>query len=453
MSATDAGFLYLDRPHAPLQIASLVWLEGSLSTEELAARVEARIARAPRYAQRAMSVPLALGHPVWEDAPDFDARDHVQRWALPPPAGDREAAELAARLLSQPLARERPLWEMHLLEGHCEGRSALLIKVHHCMVDGISGVRLLDEILDAKPDVVERAAPRRSAPTSEGAGARVRDALGLRLMRQLRGTGALAGALRTPARARASARGLLDAAWSALRLATDEIPEMPWNDRLGPRRELYFTQLPFAGVTAIRNAFGATVNDVVLCALAGGLHRYLEAIGIRTHGLELISLVPVSVRRDDEAGSYGNRISAILVPLAVDLDDEVARLGATRSITERLKSASAWTQIDALLRRLDDLPPGLVAAFGRRLGGLRIANLVATNVPGPREPRFLCGRRVEAMLPIVPITDGLGLGLAVLSYHDRLGIGLNADPALVPDLEKLGHGIEQAFGELRARAG
>jgi WS/DGAT/MGAT family acyltransferase len=448
MSATDAGFLYLDRPHAPLQIASVVWIEGTISIEELAARIEARIARAPRYAQRAMPVPLALGHPVWEEAPDFDARDHVQRWALSPPAGDHEAAELAARLLAQPLARDRPLWEMHLLEGDCDGRTALLIKVHHCMVDGVSGVRLLDEILDATPDAVDRTAQRRTAPPAQGAGARVRGALGDRL----RVAGALAGALRTPSRARASARGLLDAAWSALRLATDEIPEMPWNDRLGSRRQLFFTTLPFDGVSAIRRARGATVNDVVLCVLAGGLHRYLRGVGIRTQGLELISLVPVSVRRQEEAASFGNRISAMLVPLAVDLEDDVARLAATRSITERLKSASAWTHIDSLLQRLDDLPPGLVAAFGRRLGGVRIANLVATNVSGPREPRFLCGRRVESMFPIVPITDGLGLGLAVLSYHDRLHVGLNADPALVPDLEKLGHAIEHAFSELRARA-
>jgi WS/DGAT/MGAT family acyltransferase len=396
-------------------------------------------------------VPLALGHPIWEEAPDFDARDHIQRWALPPPAGDHEASELAARLLAQPLSRDRPLWEMHLLEGHCEGRSALLIKVHHCMVDGISGVRLLDELLDLTPDVVDRGlTTRRAAPREQGAGSRLRSALGDGITRQLRTAGALAGALRTPARARASARGLLDAAWSALRLATHEIPEMPWNDRLGPRRQLFFTRLPFEGVSAIRRARGGTLNDVVLCTLAGGLHRYLKSVGIRTQGLELVALVPVSVRRQDEAGSFGNRISAILVPLAVDLEDEIARLAATRAITGRLRSASAWTSIDSLLQRLDDLPAGLVAAFGRRLAGVHIANLVATNVPGPREPRFLCGRRVTAMFPIVPITDGIGLGLAVLSYHDMLHVGLNADPALVPDLEKLGHAIRQAFEELRA---
>lgn len=148
MSATDAGFLYVDRPHAPLQIASLLLLERPVGVDELVSRVESRLWRIPRYAQRAMSVPLALGHPSWEPSPDFDARDHIKRWALPSPGGEHELAELAARLLEQPLQRDRPLWEMHAIEGCHDGRAALLIKVHHCMVDGLSGVRLLDQILD-----------------------------------------------------------------------------------------------------------------------------------------------------------------------------------------------------------------------------------------------------------------------------------------------------------------
>ena len=453
MTATDAGFLYLDRPHAPLQIGAVVELSGSISVDELAQRVESRIAHMPRYAQRAVPVPLGIGHPQWEDAPDFDARDHVQRWALPAPAGEHELRELAAQLLAQPLARERPLWEMHLLEGGHDGRSALFIKVHHCMADGLSGVRLLDEILDEKPG----AAPERAhSPTPpallQGTGVRVGRALGESLRRQLHAAGSVFDAVRRPMRARATAGALRDAAWSALRLATGDIPEMPWNEHLGPRRQLYFSRLPLEGVARVRRARGGSINDVVLCVLAGGLHRYLGSIGIRTRGLELTALVPVSLRRADEGAALGNRISAMLVPLAVDPEDEIARLAAMRAITDRLKSASAWTGIDSLLHLLDDLPAGLVAAAARRLGRVRIANVVATNVPGPREPRFLCGRPVETIYPIVPITDGLGLGLAVLSYAGTLHVGLNADPGLVPDLEKLGSAIESAFEELQASA-
>lgn len=452
MSATDAGFLYLDRPHAPLEIASLLRLERAVPVEAVVARVEARIARVPRYAQRAMSVPFALGHPAWEEAPDFDARDHVRRWALPSPGGEHELTELAARLLEQPLRRDRPLWEMHLIEGCHDGSAAILMKVHHCMVDGLSGLRLLDEILDARSDVrdplpLPRAARRESAP-----GERMRRALGDGVKRQFRALAAVSAALRRPSEARTAISGLLSTAWSAVRLATGEIPVMPWNARLGPRRQLYLTRLPLDGVGNVRRAHGATVNDVVLCALAGGLHRYLRAIGVRTRSLELTALVPVSLRRAEEADALGNRISAILVPLAVDLEDEVSRLGATRAITERLKTAGAWTGIDSLLQALEDLPPGLVAAVGRGVRNMRIANVIATNVPGPREPRYLCGQRVDAIYPIVPIADGLGLGLAVFSYDGTLYVGLNADPSRVPDLEKLGRAIESAFSELRARS-
>ncbi len=452
MSATDAGFLYLDRPHAPLQIASLLVLERAVSVDELVSRLEARIWRVPRYAQRAMAVPLALGHPSWEPASNFDARDHIRRWALPSPGGDHELAELAARLLEQPLQRDRPLWEMHSIEGCHDGRAALLIKVHHCMVDGLSGVRLLDEILDtsrAVSDPLPVPLSRRRVP---GPGDLVRRALGDGLRRQFRAAAAFSDVLRRPTQARAAIRGLMDAAWSSVRLATGEIPTLPWNETLGARRQLYFTSLPLDQVTAVRKARAATVNDVVLCALAGGLHRYLKGIGVRTHALELTALVPVSLRAAPEAATLGNRISAILVPLAVDVEDEVARLAATRAITARLKSAGAWTGIDALLKLLDDLPPGLVALVGRRIRNLRIANLIATNVPGPREARFLCSCRVEAIYPIVPIADGLGLGLAVFSYAGTLYIGLNADPALVPDLEKLGRAIESAFDALCTRS-
>ena len=454
MSATDAGFLYLDRPHAPLQIASLVWLSGSICVEELAGRIEARIARAPRFAQRAMRVPLALGHPTWEDAPDFDAREHVQRWVLPDAAGDYDLCELAARLLVQPLPADRPLWEMHLIERRHDGRSALLIKAHHCMADGLAGVQLLDAILDPvpSPGIADRRRTPPPATLRPGAGARAVRALGENLRSQIRSAVSAAKAVRHPSHARASAQRLLDATRCALRLATHEIRALPWNQRIGARRALYFTRLPLEAVRRVRSVHGGTVNDVVLCALAGGLHRYLEAIGIRTNALELLGLVPVSLRRQDEIATPCNRISAILAPLAVHLDDELARLRATVAITEQLKASSAWTGIEALLDLAERLPAGMLEALVGGIGSLRIAHVVATNVPGPREQRFLCSRPVEEIYPVVPIADGLGLGLAVFSYHGSLHVGLNADPALVPDLEKLGHCIEGAFEELCARS-
>ena len=215
-------------------------------------RVESRIGRAPRYAQRAVRCRSPSATSPGRTRRTFDARDHVQPWSLPAPGGEHELAELAARLMSQPLARNRPLWEMHLLEGSHDGGCALLIKVHHCMVDGLAGVRLLDEILDAEPRPIEPALSPRPAARANSPRERATRALGESLRRQLHSASTLMSAVTRPAKARASVRGLLDAAWSGLQLATREIPEMPWNDQLGPRRQLYFTRLPLEGVKQIR---------------------------------------------------------------------------------------------------------------------------------------------------------------------------------------------------------
>lgn len=447
MTSRDAGFLYLERDHALLHIGGVAVLEGRLSREALVRRIASRLPRMRRYAQCALPVPLSLGHPTWEDAPDFNPRDHVHRWALPAPGGESELVELLADLLARPLDRARPLWEMHLIEGLDGGRSAVFQKVHHCMVDGVSTLQMLDVLLDAEPNVRDRERPRPAAPPVSAPGKRMRQALIDIFRRQVNGATAV---LRKPAEAREAVQRLRSAAWSAIQLATNDVPQMPWNTRIGPARGLAFTRVPLAGVKRIRALHGGTVNDVVLCILAGGLHRYLRANGIATRGLELTALVPVSLRTAEEVLTLGNRISAMLVPLAVDPTTEVPRLVATRAVTDALKTNGAWMGIDALLGALDELPPPLVAAFGKSIRIRRLASLVATNVQGPREPRWLCGRRVEAIYPIVPICDGIGLGLAVLSYDGMLYVGVNADPGLVPDREKLARSIDEAFSELVA---
>ena len=448
MSATDAGFLYLERPHALLHIGALAIVEGELGERDLAERIESRLPHLRRYAQRAMPVPLAAAHPTWEDDPDFDVREHIHRWALPAPGTEAQLSEICATLLAQPLERSRPLWEMHVLEGLEGGRTAVFQKVHHCMIDGVSGAQLIEQIFD-RPAV--EAAPRERLPLRRPPPApATRLWRGVRsgLRRQLRTTATVLAALSQPERARVSVQRLIDAAGSALRLATQDVPALPWNAPLGRRRRLALTRLPMDGVRGIRAVHRGTVNDVVLSVLAGGLHRYLRGMGIETAGRELVALVPVSLRAPHESHSLGNRISAMIVPLAVDVPDEVSRLQATREITERLRANAAWSGIGALLDLLDSVPAPLVALAGRTARWGRIANVVATNVPGPREARSLCGRPLEALYPIVPIADGIGLGLAVFSYNGWLHVGLNAEANLVPDLEKLKLGIEESFAAL-----
>jgi WS/DGAT/MGAT family acyltransferase len=454
MSARDAGFLYLERSHAQLHIGCVALVEGRLRREELVARIEERLPRLRRYGQRALDVPFSLGHPSWEDDPAFVADHHVSRWGLPAPGGESELREAVARLLEQPLDRERPLWEMHLIEGLAGGWSAVFQKVHHCMIDGMAGAQLLEVLLDAAPGASASVLP---APRAEAMlpapGERVARALGEELAVRARGVRETWRTLSRPNAARSAVERLRNAAFSALQLASDHVPELPWNAPLGPRRAVAFTKLPLAGVRRIRDARGGSVNDVVLAVLAGGLKRWLEGYGRSTRGLELTALVPVSLRSAPDAARLGNRIAAMLVPLAVDPSDEAARLAATRAATGRLKAQGAWTGIDALLDVVDALPAPLVAAVGRRLRLGRLANLIATNVPGPRETRWLCGAKVEELRPLVPISDGMGLGVAVFSYDGWLHVGVNADAERVPELEKLERGLEEAFAALLGSAG
>jgi WS/DGAT/MGAT family acyltransferase len=454
MNARDAGFLYLERSHTQLHIGCVAIVDGALDRDALVARIEQRLPDLRRYAQRAMEVPLALGHPSWEDDPDFDVGHHVLRWGLPAPGGEGELREAVARLLAQPLDRERPLWEMHLFEGLAGGRSALVQKVHHCMVDGMAGAQLLEVLLDDSPRPARRApAPPRAEIPLPDAGERVLRAIGEAVASRARGAWSAWRAVTRPRDAFDAIHKLRGAAFSALALAADDVPALPWNAPLGARRVVGFTRLSLAAVRAIRDAHGGSLNDVVLATLAGGLKRLLEGQGRETRGLELTALVPVSLRSAPDAVQLGNRISAMLVPLAVDPVGERARLAATRAVTERLKASGAWTGIESLLEVADGLPAPLVALFGRSVSLGKLANLVATNVPGPREPRWLCGARVEELRPIVPIADGLGLGIAVFSYDGWLYVGLQADADLLPDLEKLELGIEEAFAALLASAG
>jgi WS/DGAT/MGAT family acyltransferase len=450
MSVRDAGFLYLERPEAGLHIGCLALLERGVTLAALRRRVEARLPRLPRYAQRAVPAPFGVGHPSWEDDPHFDLDQHLRRWSLPAPGGESDLVALAAALFEQPLARSRPLWEMHLVEGLHGERCALLQKVHHCMVDGMAGAQILEALLDPEPSPPDavRSLPRwrrKLAPPSGLAGALVDGARA-----QARGVAQLFGALARPSSALAAAERLRQAAFAALQLATDDVPVMPWNGPIGPHRSLAFTRLPLETVRRVRRLRGGTVNDVVLCAIAGGLRRYLDAVGVPTRGLELTALVPVSLRSPEEARALGNRISAMLVPLAVDPAEEIPRLAATRAITERLKQRTAWTGIDALLAALDGAPPALVAFASAHVRIGRLANLITTNVPGPRETRWLGDARVEALYPLVPIAGGIGLGVAVFSYDGWLHVGLNADAQRLSDLEKLRRGIEDAFQALAA---
>ncbi|HSJ95905.1 MAG TPA: WS/DGAT domain-containing protein, partial [Myxococcota bacterium] len=321
-------------------------------------------------------------------------------------------------------------------------------KVHHCMVDGVAGAGLLEVLLDEKPRA-RRDAPAAPFCAQEATtpSLRAARALGVSLATPLRGVAATLGALLHPGRCAAVLSGAGE--WAA-RAIRGEAHPLPWNAPLGPRRSIAFTRLPLDDARRVRTAHGGTVNDVVLTALAGGLRRYLQARGLRDRPDSVTAFVPVSLRAPGEATLPGNRFSALRVPLALGPAGELDRLAAISATTERLKARRSFEGLWALLSAVEVLPAPLVAHAARRAPLPTIAHLLATNVPGPRGPRWLAGKKVAALHPIAPIADGMGLSVAVFSYASWLHVGLHADAGRVDDLEKLRTGIEEAFAALRA---
>jgi WS/DGAT/MGAT family acyltransferase len=421
LAIADAGFFHLERPAAPLHIGALAIVEGRLERNALIERVRERLPRLAGHGQRVKRVPLDWRHPAWESPADLDVAAHVQRWMLPAPGGEAELLEMAEQIFAQPLAPDRPLWELHLLEGLEGGRSALLHELHHCAGDGEQGVRVLAGLLDAEP----RAVP--AAPEPEAS--------------------SLADRLLAPARA--AARRMIGGTRAVLD-AFGAVPALPWNEPLQAQRRMACLLLPLDAARRIRRASGTTLNDVVLSVVAGGLGRYLVALGLAPQRLR--ALVPVSLRAFG-AVRGANHISAMLVPLAVEISDELARLATTRDLTQTLKRRAAWEGVALLLDGLAALPPSVFAGLARSVQLRRFAHLVVTNVRGPERAGRLLGQRVSAVYPFTPIADGLGLGVAVLSYGGSLCLGINADADRIPEPEKLRRGMEESFEALARASG
>lgn len=453
MSALDAGFFYFERPHSPLSIGCVAVLHGSVSRDELLRHLDTHVGCIRRYAQRATPAPFSLAHPAWLPDPAFDIRNHVHHLGVPRPGSDAELCEAVAELIRQPLDRCRPLWEAHLLDGLSDERTAVLHRVHHCMLDGVAGSGVLETLLDAAP-----AAGSPSPAASLGAQAESHEPQLRQLGQALSDSMAVAwqrsrqtlDLLQHPEGLR---RGLDNARelsrWALGRMF--EAPStLPWSGPIGPRRSVAFARFSLEPVRAIRAARSCTVNDVVLCLLAGGLRRYLQSSGIDPEREAVIAAMPVSLRTPLEGSALGNRLGVLFVPLMLEPEDELERLDLTAAVTRRLKRGHGHDGMAALLAAADLLPPAVVAWIGRRASLPSLASVIATNVRGPESPRYLAGRQVEALYPLVPVADGLGLGMAVLSYAGALHIGLNAAADRVPDLEKLRLGIEESMIRLLA---
>ncbi|MFN0093683.1 MAG: WS/DGAT/MGAT family O-acyltransferase [Dehalococcoidia bacterium] len=453
MTSMDASFLYFEGPQTPLHIGSTSPLDGHLSREELITHMAGRMERIPRYRQRAGFDTFNVGHPVWEDDPEFDLGRHIEERRLPEGAGEAELLATIADIFAGMLPRDRPLWKMVLIQGLPEGRTAVASLVHHCMVDGVSGIELLAAITDLQREAPQtEPAPFRPAAAPDPM-ERARDAW-FDTLRQM--TTAASDAMRRTFDPQVQIREMQTisrALSSAAPMMMQPAPATPFNRPVGGGRSYSMLPMPFAEIRGVRSVVGGTINDVVLSTLAGGLGAYLRGLGVATDGMELRVMVPVNVRSDADKDALGNQVSMFLVPLPVGILDPVERHQALMAKMGGLKEANQAGGFAILSKLSEQVPPVLQAMAGMWTPQVQpLFNLVCTNVPGPQVPLYLAGRRLEGLWPLVPLAMGLGLGVAQTSYNGVLYWGVATDPALVADAGTVVREIGAAFEGLKAAA-
>jgi len=436
-------------------VGGVYTVDGSPDFRRLMEDVQARLHLIPRYTQRVVPVPFNLGHPTWEPDPRFSLRNHVFRHTLRAPGDAEQLGRLASRLFAEPLDRTRPLWEMHLIDGYRGDRSAIFAKVHHCMIDGVSGVQLLGVLFDPSPNPPP-------APPSEGLppapplpsplvqlGRALLD--GVRDGREL---GRVLGEqLRRPGRALAELGEAVDLALQLGRLLLAGTPATPFNGHVSTLRQVTWTTFSLNEVKAIKNRLGGTVNDAVLAIITSALRAYLEARDVRPDRIELRAMVPVNVRSSREHLKLGNRVSMMVAPLPVGIFDPRERLRQVQAAMAQLKAGGESARMTRMLDLLELLPPPLQKPLGWLQVQAAPINTICTNVPGPPVSLYVQGKRLETLVPIVPLAQGVGLAFAILSYADALTIGITADPALLPDGDRLCGLLQAGLEELRELAG
>lgn len=448
LSPLDALFLAIEDEDrsSSLAIGSVAVLEGPAPAgPELAATIAARLSTQPRYRQRLRRYPLDLASPAWIDEPGFDPASHVHRVAAPTPRDDAALRELVALVMSERLPREQPLWECWVIEGLAGGRWAVLSKVHHCLTDGVAGSGLLEVLFGDEPVP----APPPEAAAEPGTLSVLTSGVRAVLTGPAGQVRLLAGAVRSPRRLLAQVTG---AVRGLAKLATALTPLAPSSLRgaIHGDRRCAMTDTALDEITRIAAGFGVTVNDVVLAAITSGLRELLLARGEVPSAASVRSLVPVSVRTRAQLSTLDNRISLMLPMLPVEVADPVERL---RTVHERLvvhkagREREAGQAVLAVAGHAPHPPVSWVMHAAPWLFGAALVT-VTTNVPGPRRPLRLLGRPVVALYPYVPIALRLRLGVAVLSYHDRLAFGVTADFDSVPDVDVVLRAIEEDLDRL-----
>jgi WS/DGAT/MGAT family acyltransferase len=445
LSGLDASFLEMENGAAHMHVGWVATFSSPAarpmpSFAELRDHIGRRLRASPRYRQKLVSVPLGLRAPEWVDDPAFAVERHVY-WAPGP------LRELVDEVMSVPLRRDRPLWELWICDGEEPGRFALVGKVHHCMVDGIAAVELGTLLLDPTPN------PDAWEPEGwRGSGTASGDRAVLRALREI--AAEQVDMLRAPLRVAGSPlRAAGQAATGTLKVAravahsVTGAPQSVLNGPLSPMRSMAWIERPLNDLGAIRRAYGTTVNDVMLAAVAGGLRAYLMDRGEEPVALK--AMVPVSVRSGGEL--LGNRISFVFCPLPCDEPDALSRLYRVHLVMSSRKRNREPEGADLALKVAERAPGPVQHALARMLASSHTFNLVVSNIPGPRMPLYMLGCPLDAAYPVVPLADSHALSIGMTTVCDRACFGVYADRETLPDVDALAYEIDGAISELLAR--
>ena len=456
LSALDHSFLLLEKPSAYMHVAStLIFEAGPLRTSSggihvgaIRRSIEASLHKIPRYRQKLAWIPVE-DHPVWVDDDRFFLDYHIRHTSLPQPGTEEQLKRLSARIMAQHLDRNRPLWEMWIVEGLEGDRFALISKVHHCMIDGVSGVDLMKILLSASPEENIADAPQYIPRPAPSALSLLRDevirrvSLPLRVVRDLGSLWQEAQDSRRQLRLRL--RSLAETLGASLKAPS----RTPLNQPIGPHRRFDWLRMDLEELRSMRRILGGSLNDVVLTVVAGAMRRFLSKRQGNLRDMDFRVMAPVSIRTEDEAGTMGNRVSAWIVDLPIAERDPRRQLALIREQTEKLKKQSPAVAANLLTQVADWTPSTLLALGARNVTRLLPFNMVVTNVPGPQFPIYMLGARMLSIFPHVPLADHLGLCVALMSYDGQLCWGVNADYDLVPDVADFLADVDAAFQELR----
>jgi WS/DGAT/MGAT family acyltransferase len=450
----DVSFLYMETPTTAMHVGGVAIFQPpstGFDYDRLVELISERITLVPRYRQKVKLIPGRIANPVWVDDESFDVTYHVRRSALPKPGTDAQLRDLVGRLQGRPLDRNRPLWEIYLVEGLERGRVGIITKTHHAMVDGIAAVDIGTVMLDLTPEPREVPADDWRPSREPSRGALVVGAVTDLVKRPTQAIDTTRSAIvdvrATAGKVAGVASGVLQSVASMAKPA----PSSPLNVRIGEQRRFAMADTDLDDYKRIRKTHGGTINDVVLATVSGALRSWLLTRGESVNAATTIrAMIPVSVRSEGQSSQPGNRVSSYFVDLPVGEGNPVMRLHQVSFAMRGHKESGQSVGADALVQMSGFAPPTIHSLGARVASSMtrRLFNVVVTNVPGPQFPLYAAGARMLAMYPVVPLAKGQAVSIGLNSYDGGVFYGLNADRDAMPDIDVLADLIEESLSEL-----